>query len=50
MIAQRGWRAGFSVELDGAPVALWIIHGHSYSDGIVIRHGPGDFWPAASRL
>jgi hypothetical protein len=49
MIEQRGWRAGFSVELDGAPVTLWIIHGHSYSDGIAIGYGPGDFWPDPAR-
>lgn len=40
------WRAGVTVFLDGRRLQLWLILGHSYSDGYMIGYGPGDIWGA----
>ncbi len=44
VIAQHAWRSWFEAEWEGQRHRLWLIVNHSYSDGIAIGFGPGDFW------
>lgn len=46
VIAQNAWRASFQADVQGRVLSLWVIVTHSYSNGIAIGFGPGDFWAA----
>lgn len=44
VVGRNAWRTAFSLELSGKTGLLWLVIGHSFSDGIVIGLGPGDLW------
>jgi hypothetical protein len=44
IIKGHAWRAGIQVTGNTSPLNLILIVGHSYSDGIAIGYGSGDFW------
>ncbi len=44
VLGRSAWRAGFTVDLDGQRESLWVVLGHSISDGLTIGRGTGDLW------
>ena len=46
VVAQNAWRASFQTDVQGRVLSLWVILTHSFSNGIAIGYGPGDFWAA----
>ncbi len=44
LLRRSAWRAGFTVELEGQRESLWVVLGHSISDGLTIGRGTGDLW------